>query len=70
MVAEGPDGPVTFAFRVVGNWRVAVGKKCITIHATDKARATASEAVTARKKENRQPKGGMGGGHAATTQGF
>ena len=23
-----------------------------------------------RKKENRQPKGGMGGRHAATTQGF
>ena len=26
--------------------------------------------VCARKKENRQPKGGMGGRHVATTQGF
>ena len=29
-----------------------------------------SQVKKERKKENRQPKGGMGGRHAATTQGF
>jgi len=37
---------------------------------TTRAAARPSEEQKERKKENRQPKGGMGERHAATTQGF
>jgi len=39
-------------------------------HTVPAARKLSPQQMKERKKENRQPKGGMGGRHAATTQGF
>ena len=41
-----------------------------TAHSTALGLVRGLQLAKERKKENRQPKGGMGGRHAATTQGF
>ena len=44
--------------------------QCVCVCASPRQSAPLSCQRAERKKENRQPKGGMGGRHAATTQGF
>ncbi len=45
-------------------------KRCAGDSTSTRQFAPVSSLCAERKKENRQPKGGMGGRHAATTQGF